>query len=88
MENSWLNLMHFLKKTLISTETKYRLKNKNTHLTLFWRGVSGLLLEGGGGGKEATLPKICDTYPIMMKTCTVIPYLEEIRKQNGPRDTP
>ena len=42
----------------------------------------------GGGAKEATLPKICDTYPIMMKTCTVIPYLEEIRKQNGPRDTP
>ena len=54
---------------------------------LFWMGVSGLLMDGGGA-KEATLPKICDTYPIMMKTCTVIPYLEEIRKQNGPRDTP
>ena len=87
MENSWLNLMHFLKKTLISTETKYRLKNKNKHLT-----YSGWAFQGcswmGGGAKEATLPKICDTYPIMMKTCTVIPYLEEIRKQNGPRDTP
>ena len=50
-------------------------------------GVSGLLMDGGGA-KEATLPKICDTYPIMMKTCTVIPYLEEIQKQNGLRDTP
>ena len=43
---------------------------------------------GWRGAKEATLPKICDTYPIMMKICTVVPYLEEIQKQNGPRDTP
>ena len=26
------------------------------------------------GGKKALLPKICHTYPTMMKLCTFIPY--------------
>ena len=30
--------------------------------------------------KRPPLPKICDTYPTMMKTGTVIPYLEKIQK--------
>ena len=28
---------------------------------------------GGGGGKKATLPKICHSYPTMMKLGTFIP---------------
>ena len=30
--------------------------------------------EEGGGGKKGPLPKICYTYPAMVKLCTVIPY--------------
>ena len=41
-----------------------------------------------GGGKKAPLPKICHTYPIMMKLGTVIPYLKKIKKIHESRDTP
>ena len=33
------------------------------------------------------LPKICHTYPTMMKLDTVIPYLRKIQKMYKPRDT-
>ena len=33
-----------------------------------------------GGGKEAPLPKICHTYPAIMKISTVLPYLKKIQK--------
>ena len=36
----------------------------------------GLLMNGGG--KKSPLPKICQTYPAMMKLGTVIPYLKKI----------
>ena len=32
-----------------------------------------------GGGKKASLPKICH-YPTIMKLSTVIPYLKKIKK--------
>ena len=35
---------------------------------------------GGGGAKRPPFPKICHTYPTMMKLGTVIPYLKEIQK--------
>ena len=35
---------------------------------------------GGGGAKSPPLPKICHTYPTMMKLGSVIPYLKKIRK--------
>ena len=41
-----------------------------------------------GGGKKAPLPKICHTYPIMMKLGTVIPYLKKIQKIYESRDAP
>ena len=34
----------------------------------------------GGEGKKAPHPKICNTYPTMMKLDTVIPYLKKIQK--------
>ena len=46
---------------------------------------------GGGGGrvcKKVPLPKICHTYPIMMKLDTVIPYLKKIQKIYESCDTP
>ena len=39
------------------------------------------------GAKRSPLPKICDTYPTMMKPGTVIPYLEKIQKIYESRDT-
>ena len=33
-----------------------------------------------GGPKRPPIPKICHTYPTMMKLGTVIPYLKEIQK--------
>ena len=32
---------------------------------------------GRGGGQKAPLPKICHTFPTMMKLGTVIPYLKK-----------
>ena len=34
----------------------------------------------GGGAKMPPLPKICQTYPTMMKLGTAIPYLKKIQK--------
>ena len=49
---------------------------------------SGLLMEGGSGQKGHPLPKICHTYPTMMKLGTVIPYPKKIQKIYESRDTP
>ena len=46
------------------------------------------LLTDGGWTKKASLPKICHTYPTMMKPSTVIPYLKKIQKIYQSRDTP
>ena len=35
---------------------------------------------GWGGGQESPLPKICHTYPVIIKLGTVIPYLTKIQK--------
>ena len=38
--------------------------------------------------KKDALPKICHTYPTMIKLGTVIPYLKKIQKIYESRDTP
>ena len=43
---------------------------------------------GGGGQKGLPLPKICHTYPTMMKLGTVIAYPKKIQKIYESRDTP
>ena len=43
---------------------------------------------GRGVGKKATLPKICHTYPTMMKLGKVIPYPKKIQKIYESSDTP
>ena len=46
-------------------------------------------MDGGGGGrKKVPPPKICHTYPKMMKISTVIPYLKKIQKIYESQDTP
>ena len=42
----------------------------------------------GWGQKSSPLPKICHTYPTVMKLGTVIPYPEKIQKIYESRDTP
>ena len=42
---------------------------------------------GGGGGKKAHLPKICHTYPTMMKLDTVIHYQKKTQNIYESRDT-
>ena len=42
---------------------------------------------GTAHGWEAPIPKICHTYPAMMKVGTVIPYLKKIQKIFQSRDT-
>ena len=39
----------------------------------------------GEGQKDLPLPKICHTYPKMIKLGTVIPYLKKIQKTNGQK---
>ena len=41
---------------------------------------------GGGGGQKT--PKVCHTYPTMMKLATVTPYLKKIQKIYKSRDPP
>ena len=41
----------------------------------------------GGGGKKGPLPKICLTYPTVMKLGAVIPYLKKIKKIYESCDT-
>ena len=50
----------------------------NNWLQLLGWAFLGLLMAGGGGQKRP-LPKICDTYPMMMKPGTVVPYLKKIQ---------
>ena len=49
-----------------------------TSLTLFRMGLFGTT-HGWGRGQKEPLPKICHTYPTMMKLGTVIPYPKKIQ---------
>ena len=53
-------------------------------LALFRMGFFG---GSGGAAKRFPLPKICLTYPAMMKLGAVIPYLKKIQKIYESRDT-
>ena len=56
-------------------------------LTLFRMGFLGAVRGWEGGAFLAPLPKICHTYPIMMKVGRVIPYLRKVKKIYKSRDT-
>ena len=80
--------------TFISNNSSFfvilALGNKNSNL--FKMGIFGVCSRigcggGGGGGHKVSLPKICHTYPTIMKPDTVIPYLKKIQKIYESRDT-
>ena len=50
-------------------------------LTLFMMGLFGAA-HGMGEAENAPLPKICHTYPTMLKLGTVMSYLKKIKKIN------
>ena len=55
---------------------------------LFWS-CSRMGIDGGGKKPPPyPLPKICHTYPTMMKLGTVITYLKKIQKMYEVRDAP
>ena len=57
-------------------------------LTLFRMDCFGASHGFGGGGKKAPLPKICHTYPTMMKLEKVKPYLKKFQALYESRETP
>ena len=60
-------------------------------LTLFRIGIFEAAYGLGGGGRGAKrppIPKICHTYPTVMKLGTAIPCLKKIQKKYELRDTP
>ena len=61
---------------------------KTRILTLFRMGFFGAAHGWGGEQKGPLLPKICNTYPTMMKFGTVIPYPKKIQKIYESRDAP
>ena len=58
----------------------------DAHLTLFSMGI--FEAAHGWGTKKAPPPKICHTYPTMIKLGTVMPYLKKIQKTYKSRDKP
>ena len=58
------------------------------YLILFRMVPFGAAHGWGGGGKKVTLPKVCDTYPILKKLGKVIGYLEKTQIMYESRDTP
>ena len=68
------------------------LKDADVEKVLEFNPIENGLFRGcsriGGGAKRSILPKICHTYPTMMKLGTVIPYLKKIQKIYESCDTP
>ena len=92
---SWIFGPNFLNKSISSKTKKVNITIKfckfelvwvpNFTLTLFRMGLFGDA--HGWRCQKGPLPKICDTYPTMMKLDTVIPYLKKIQKIYKLRDT-
>ena len=68
----------------VSAKVSLRYLNFVERFLRFFNPIQDGLFRGcsriGGGGKKAPLPKICRTFPTMMKLSTVIPYLKKFQK--------
>ena len=62
-------------------------RNTKMDLTLFMTEFFGATQGWGEGGPKVLLPKICHTYPVMMKLGTVIIYQKKIQKIYESCDT-
>ena len=60
----------------------------NRYCSIFTRDLNPIQDGLFRGCRPPPLPKICCTYPTMMKLGTVITYLKEIQKLYGLRNTP
>ena len=76
-----------IQKTLLLRLLLEDIEETMKTLTLFRMGIFGAAHEWGGGQRDP-LPKICHTYPTIMKLGTVIPYLDKIQKIYESRNTP
>ena len=72
---------------LASKFHEYTERFATTFLNLFRIGFFGAA-QGWGVGKKAPIPKICHTYPTMMKPGAVIRYLKKFQKLYESCDTP
>ena len=82
-----LNLPHWP----VAQHCKHAINNSlftSVVLTLFGMGFLRAARRGGRGAKRPLFPKICHSYPTIMKLGTVIPYLKKIQKLYESRDTP
>ena len=73
-----------MKKIMYNTYKQTKLFPFNPIQDGLFRGCSGI----GGVKKVPPLPKICHTYPTMMKLGAAIPYLKKIQKIYKSRVTP
>ena len=73
---------HLLKKSLMKPSSHlYLLQQRDYIATDLIFALTIFMMGGGGGvGAKGPFPKICQTYPTMMKLGTVIPYLKKIQK--------
>ena len=51
-------------------------------------GLFGMLMDGRWGQKRPPIPKICNTYPTMMKLVTILSYLKKFKKIYESPETP
>ena len=86
---SYFKTAHFVfdnkKATWQSNMGNDNIRNVNPIQDGHFRGCSRM---GEGAQKGTPLPKICHTYPTMMKLDTVVPYLKKIQKISESRDKP
>ena len=95
-----INTTLTIRKEKFWEDSKLNLKGSNVSLTMssnpsyfslnpihygLFQGCSRM--GRGGGGKKRPLPKICHTYPTMMKIDTIIPYLKKIQNIYESCDT-
>ena len=85
-----LEAYKFIKKRLQHRCFPVNIANllRKLYLTLFRMGFFGAAHGWGGeGGKKVPLPKICHTYPTVIKLGTVLPYPKKIQKIYESGDT-
>ena len=80
-------LLRFGLGLVLGLGDSFPLGQSTCSLTLFRMDFFGAA-HGWRGAKGSPLPKICRTYPTMMKLGTVIPYLKKFQKLYESPDTP
>ena len=95
MKNVFISSCYFMflffSVTLILQKSHSKLSKNKPEIIPYINPIQDGLFRGYsrmGEAKKVPLPKICHTYPTMMKLGTVIPYPKKIQKIYESRDTP